>query len=173
MVLLDWSSLNVLNRLLLRLSGSNLDYGSFLTLLLGHDLLYLSFLDLLQHVLSGHLVDDLLLLLLDHLFCLNEADLLLEEDAVLVESFAGLNLLEVGIGPVSELLLPRLDSFLLLLFDVDQALLLTGDPLGVSDLVVLDLELVPRLEVVLPSLVLQVEGLLQLSLGQGDLIVVL
>lgn len=111
-MLLNRSSL-CLNGCLLWFSSTDLDNSSLFTLFLGHDLLYLSVSDLLKHIFSGHLIDDCLLLFLDHLFCLDKTDLLLEEKTVLVESLASLDLLEVWVRSVSELLLSRVDSLLL------------------------------------------------------------
>lgn len=147
-LLLNWSSLSLHWGLLL-FSSAYLDNGSLFTFLLGHDLLYLSVSDLLEHIFSGHLVNDRLLLFLNHLFCLNKTDLLLEEDTVLDESIAGLDLLEVWVRSVSELLLSGIDPLLLQLLVVDESLLFASDPLGKLDLVILDLVFVPCLEVVL------------------------
>ncbi len=128
-----------------------------------------SVLDLLEDVFLSERVDDLLLLLLDHLLGLHEAGLPLQQLAVLNEAVAGVDLLQVGIGSVSELLLPGGDALLLGLLVVDESLLLAGDSLGPPDLVLLDLELVTRLVVLLSECVLEVEDLLQLGLLVGDL----
>lgn len=159
LMLLDRGGLS-LSWLLFLGPGTDLDDGGLLAFLLGHYLLYLSVSDFLEHVLSRHLVDDLLLLFLDNLFCLNKANLLLKKQAVLVKSVAGLNLLEVWVGSVSELLLLGIDPLLLELFVFDQACLLASNPLSISNLVVLNLVLVSRFEVLLPGLILQVERLL-------------
>lgn len=170
MLLLNGSSLS-LDWCLLWFSRTDLDNCSLFTLLLGHDLLYLSVSDLLEHVFSGHLVDDRLLLFLYHLFCLDHTGLLFKEETVLVESVASFNLLEVWVRSVSKLLLPCIDPLLLQLLVVDQALLLASDPLGKLDLVVLDLEFVPCLEVLLSRRILPIKGLLKLSLSQSNLVV--
>ena len=162
----DWCSIGFL-----ALLATDLDDSGFLALPLGHDLLYLSISHLLEHIFFSHLVNDLLLLFLNYLFSLNESDLPPEELAVLHESVASLDLLKVGVGSVGECLLLCGDSLLLKLLGVDQSLLFASNALCILDLVLLNLILIPVLEVLLSGDILEVEDFLEVSLEQRDVIV--
>ena len=74
------------------------------------------------------------------------------------------------VGSVKECLFALLESFPLLLFPFDEVLLLSGDPISVSDLVLFGLELKLQLVEFLPHLVFLSVELRQLLLLKGDLI---